>query len=170
MDNNVCRISMAAKRIFFSMLLGVAISLPMHAFTVVIDPGHGGDDPGAIGRIAREKTLNLNAALQLGEMIKEAYPEVDVIFTRKTDVFIPLRTRADIANKNKADLFISIHANASDNRNASGAETFVLGTDRMEDNLDIAMRENAVIKLESDYQSSYEGFDPNSIDSYNPTT
>ena len=166
MNNNVCRISMAAKRIFFSMLLGVAISLPMHAFTVVIDPGHGGDDPGAIGRIAREKTLNLNAALQLGEMIKEAYPEVDVIFTRKTDVFIPLRTRADIANKNKADLFISIHANASDNRNASGAETFVLGTDRMEDNLDIAMRENAVIKLESDYQSSYEGFDPNSIDSY----
>ena len=166
MNNNVCRISMASKRIFFSMLLGVAISLPMHAFTVVIDPGHGGDDPGAIGRIAREKTLNLNAALQLGEMIKEAYPEVDVIFTRKTDVFIPLRTRADIANKNKADLFISIHANASDNRNASGAETFVLGTDRMEDNLDIAMRENAVIKLESDYQSSYEGFDPNSIDSY----
>ena len=154
MNNNVCRISMASKRIFFSMLLGVAISLPMHAFTVVIDPGHGGDDPGAIGRIAREKTLNLNAALQLGEMIKEAYPEVDVIFTRKTDVFIPLRTR------------ISIHANASDNRNASGAETFVLGTDRMEDNLDIAMRENAVIKLESDYQSSYEGFDPNSIDSY----
>ena len=166
MNNNVCRISMAAKRIFFSMLLGVALSLPVHAFTVVIDPGHGGDDPGAIGRIAREKTLNLNAALQLGEMIKEAYPEVDVIFTRKTDVFIPLRTRADIANKNKADLFISIHANASDNRNASGAETFVLGTDRMEDNLDIAMRENAVIKLESDYQSSYEGFDPNSIDSY----
>ena len=166
MNNNVCRISMAAKRIFFSMLLGVAISLPMHAFTVVIDPGHGGDDPGAIGRIAREKTLNLNAALQLGEMIKEAYPEVDVIFTRKTDVFIPLRTRADIANKNKADLFISIHANASDNRNASGAETFVLGTDRMEDNLDIAMRENAVIKLEADYKTTYAGFDPNSIDSY----
>lgn len=142
------------------------MSANMYAFTVVIDAGHGGDDPGAIGRIAREKTLNLNAALRLGDMIKEAYPEVDVVYTRQTDVFIPLHVRADIANKNKADLFISIHSNASDNRNASGAETFVLGTERMEDNLDIAMRENAVIKLEADYQSSYEGFDPNSIDSY----
>lgn len=154
------------KRVVTIIVLGFALCLPMHAFTVVIDAGHGGDDPGAIGRIAREKTLNLNAALQLGDMIKEAYPEVNVIYTRSSDVFIPLHTRADIANKNKADLFISIHANASDNRTASGAETFVLGTDRMEDNLDIAMRENSVIKLESDYQSSYEGFDPNSIDSY----
>ena len=154
------------KRIVTSIVLSVAMSLTAHAFTVVIDAGHGGDDPGAIGRIAREKTLNLNAAMQLGAMIKEAYPEVDVIYTRQTDVFIPLHKRADIANKNKADLFISIHSNASDNRNASGAETFVLGTERMEDNLDIAMRENAVIKLEADYQSSYEGFDPNSIDSY----
>lgn len=154
------------KRLIVTLISGLVMCLPMSAFTVVIDAGHGGDDPGAIGRIAREKTLNLNAALQLGDMIKEAYPEVNVIYTRSTDVFIPLRTRADIANKNKADLFISIHANASDNRNASGAETFVLGTERMEDNLDIAMRENSVIKLESDYQSSYEGFDPNSIDSY----
>ena len=154
------------RRIIANILVCLAVSLPVHAFTVVIDAGHGGDDPGAIGRVAREKTLNLNAALQLGSMIKEAYPEVDVIYTRQTDVFIPLHIRADIANKNKADLFISIHSNASDNRNASGAETFVLGTDRMDDNLDIAMRENAVIKLEADYQSSYEGFDPNSIDSY----
>ena len=147
-------------------MLCLAVSVQMQAFTVVIDAGHGGDDPGAIGRVAREKTLNLNVALQLGDMIKEAYPEVNVIYTRSTDVFIPLRTRADIANKNKADLFISIHTNASDSHNAFGAETFVLGTDKMEDNLDIAMRENSVIKLESDYQSSYEGFDPNSIDSY----
>ena len=154
------------KRIVVNILLCVLMSANVHAFTVVIDAGHGGDDPGAIGRIAREKTLNLNAALQLGGMIKEAYPEVDVVYTRQTDVFIPLHIRADIANKNKADLFISIHSNASDNRSASGAETFVLGTERMEDNLDIAMRENAVIKLEADYQSSYEGFDPNSIDSY----
>ena len=154
------------KRQFATILISLALCLPMYAFTVVIDAGHGGDDPGAIGRVAREKTLNLNVALQLGDMIKEAYPEVDVVYTRMTDVFIPLRTRADIANKNKADLFISIHTNASDNRNASGAETFILGTERMEDNLDIAMRENSVIKLESDYQSSYEGFDPNSIDSY----
>lgn len=136
------------------------------AYTVVIDAGHGGDDPGAIGRVSREKTLNLRAALQLGALITEAYPEVRVVYTRQTDVFIPLRTRADIANKNKADLFISIHTNSAESRSAAGAETFVLGTDRMDDNLDIAMRENAVIKLESDYQSSYEGFDPNSIDSY----
>ena len=154
------------KRLIASIILCLAVSVQIQAFTVVIDAGHGGDDPGAIGRVAREKTLNLNVALQLGDMIKEAYPEVDVIYTRSTDVFIPLRTRADIANKNKADLFISIHTNASDSRNAFGAETFVLGTDKMEDNLDIAMRENSVIKLESDYQSSYEGFDPNSIDSY----
>ena len=158
------------KRLFIYVLLAMSMSVafcvPASAFTVVIDPGHGGDDPGAIGRIAREKTLNLDAGLMLGDMIKEAYPEVNVIYTRQTDVFIPLHKRADIANKNKADLFISIHANASDNRNATGAETFVLGTDRMDDNLDIAMRENAVIKLEADYQSSYEGFDPNSIDSY----
>lgn len=157
---------MNMKRYIVSLLVCIAIGMPMHAYTVVIDAGHGGDDPGAIGRVAREKVLNLNAALQLGEMIKEAYPEVEVIYTRKTDVFIPLHQRADIANKSKADLFISIHANASDNRNASGAETFVLGTERMEDNLDIAMRENSVIKMEADYQSSYEGFDPNSIDSY----
>lgn len=154
------------KRVLINILICMAVSLPVHAFTVVIDAGHGGDDPGAIGRIAREKTLNLNAAMQLGAMIHEAYPEVNVVYTRQTDIFIPLRTRADIANKNKADLFISIHTNASDNRNASGAETFILGTERMEDNLDIAMRENAVIKMEADYQSSYEGFDPNSIDSY----
>ena len=154
------------KRYIISLLVCLAASLSVQAYTVVIDAGHGGDDPGAIGRIAREKVLNLNAALQLGEMIKEAYPEVNVIYTRQTDVFIPLHQRADLANKSKADLFISIHSNASDNRNACGAETFVLGTERMEDNLDIAMRENAVIKLESDYQSSYEGFDPNSIDSY----
>jgi len=154
------------KRLIANIILCLAVSVQTQAFTVVIDAGHGGDDPGAIGRVAREKTLNLNAALQLGDMIKEAYPEVNVIYTRSTDVFIPLHVRADIANKNKADLFISIHANASDNRSASGAETFVLGTDRMEDNLDIAMRENSVITLESDYQSSYAGFDPNSIDSY----
>ena len=154
------------KRKIGVFILMLSLCVPVWAFTVVLDAGHGGDDPGAIGRIAREKDLNLKAVLQLGSMIKEAYPEVDVIYTRQTDVFIPLRTRADIANKNKADLFISIHSNASDNRNAMGAETFMLGTERMEDNLDIAMRENAVIKLEADYQSTYEGFDPNSIDSY----
>lgn len=139
----------------------------MMSFTVVIDAGHGGHDTGAIGlkMKVQEKNLNLTVAKQLAAKIKEVYPEVNVVLTRDTDVFLPLQQRADIANKNHADLFISIHTNAAENRNAQGAETFILGTDRMEDNLDVAMRENAVMKLEED-QTVYQGFDPNSIESY----
>lgn len=135
-------------------------------YTVVIDAGHGGKDPGAIGRISQEKDLNLSVALSAGEKIAKKYPEVKVLYTRKTDVFLPLQSRADFVNKNDADLFICIHTNSADNKDAKGAETFVLGTERMGDNLDVAMRENAVIKLESDYQTAYQGFDPNSVDSY----
>ena len=135
-------------------------------FTVVIDAGHGGKDPGAIGRISKEKDLNLSVSLLAGKLIQEAYPDVKVLYTRKTDVFIPLQGRADFVNKNNADLFICIHTNSAENKKVAGAETFVLGTDRMEANLDVAMRENAVIKLETDYQTAYQGFDPNSIDSY----
>ena len=138
----------------------MAVSLPVHAFTVVIDAGHGGDDPGAIGRIAREKTLNLNAAMQLGAMIHEAYPEVNVVYTRQTDIFIPLRTRADIANKNKADLFISIHINSLPRgKRAYGFQTYTLGKSKRTgkktgvlENLEVAKRENAVILLEKDYK------------------
>ena len=139
----------------------------MMSFTVVVDAGHGGDDAGAIGLVkgVKEKDLNLTVATQLVTKIRQCYPEVKVVMTRDTDVFLPLQKRADIVNKNHADLFISIHTNAAENRKACGAETFILGTDRMDDNLDVAMRENAVMKLEKD-QTVYQGFDPNSIESY----
>lgn len=137
-----------------------------HVFTVAIDAGHGGKDPGAVGKISKEKDLNLAIALSVGKKIQDMYPEVKVVYTRQTDEFISLQGRANIVNKNNADLFICIHTNSSDNRSAHGAETFVLGTEKMEQNLDVAMRENAVIQLESDYQTQYQGFDPNSIDSY----
>jgi len=135
-------------------------------FVVVIDAGHGGTDPGAIGAVSQEKDLNLAVSLLAGNLIKESYPEVSVLYTRETDIFIPLQKRADFANKSNANLFICVHTNSSPVPAAKGAETFVLGTDRLEKNLDVAMRENAVIKLEKDYQTAYHGFDPNSIDSY----
>lgn len=148
-------------------ILLVFFPLCLMSFTVVIDAGHGGDDAGAIGLVkgVKEKDLNLTVAKQLAARIRQQYPDVKVVMTRDTDVFLPLQKRADIANKNHADLFISIHTNAAENRKACGAETFILGTDRMEDNLDVAMRENAVMKLEQD-QTVYQGFDPNSIESY----
>ena len=141
-------------------------NVPKHIYTVVIDAGHGGKDPGAVGAFTYEKTLNLGVALETGRMIKEAYPEVRVVFTRDSDVFLPLQARADTVNKYNADLFICVHTNSSESRQACGAETYILGTDKLEQNLDVAMRENAVIKLESDYETAYQGFDPNSIDSY----
>ena len=148
------------------LILLAVCSLCMMSFTVVIDAGHGGDDLGAVGQKGvREKDLNLTVSKQLAAKITQKYPEVKVVLTRDSDVFLPLQQRADIANKNHADLFISIHTNAAENRKAQGAETFILGTDRMEDNLDVAMRENAVMKLEDD-QTVYQGFDPNSIESY----
>jgi len=136
------------------------------SYTVVLDAGHGGKDPGAVGKFSQEKNLNLSLVLKVGEMLKAQYPDLNIVYTRSTDEFIPLQTRADIANKNNADLFISIHTNASENRNSKGVETFILGTEKAEKNLDVAMRENAVMKLESDYKTTYQGFDPNSIDSY----
>lgn len=148
------------------LILLAVCSLCMMSFTVVIDAGHGGDDLGAVGQKGvREKDLNLTVSKQLAAKITQKYPEVKVVLTRDTDVFLPLQKRADIANKNHADLFISIHTNAAENRKAQGAETFILGTERMEDNLDVAMRENAVMKLEQD-QTVYQGFDPKSIESY----
>ena len=151
----------------FRHLLLVLLVMPLLSFTVVIDAGHGGHDTGAVGLKmgVQEKNLNLAVAKQLGAKIREKYPNVKVVLTRETDIFLPLQERADIANKNHADLFISIHTNAAENRNACGAETFILGTERMEDNLDVAMRENAVMKLEKD-QAVYQGFDPNSVESY----
>ena len=155
------------KYVYF--LFALLLSLPLLAenpFTLVLDAGHGGKDPGAVGRFSKEKDLNLKLALKVGDLIKAQYPEVNVVYTRSEDVFIPLQERADIANKNNADLFISIPTNSAESKKPCGVETIILGTERMEANLEVAMRENAVMKLEDDYQSTYEGFDPNSIDSY----
>ena len=136
-------------------------------FTLVIDAGHGGNDAGAVGKITKEKTINLNVALAFGKLVEQNCPDVKVIYTRKTDVFIPLHTRADIANKNKADLFISIHTNALPKGHISrGLETYTLGMHRAADNLAVAKRENEVILYEKDYKQRYQGFDPNSSESY----
>jgi N-acetylmuramoyl-L-alanine amidase len=133
---------------------------------VVIDPGHGGKDPGAAVGNAKEKDIVLDLSLRLGNSIKATYPEIKVIYTRTKDVFIPLYERANIANKNKADLFISIHVNGTDKTSVQGTETFVLGQHRSKENLEVAKKENSVILLEDDYNTKYEGFDPNSSESY----
>lgn len=136
-------------------------------FTLVIDPGHGGKDPGAIGRFSREKNINLSVAKAFGELVEKNCPDVKVVYTRKTDVFIPLARRAEIANDAKADLFVSIHTNALPGRAISrGAETYTLGMARADENLEVAKRENSVILVEDDYQERYEGFDPKSAESY----
>ncbi len=148
------------------MLVAMLVSVSAHAYTVVIDAGHGGRDPGALGARVQEKTLNLDVSKQLAELIKHNYPDVKVLLTRSTDVFLTLQERADFVNKNHADLFICIHTNAAENKKTCGAETFVLGINKLESNLDVAMRENAVMTLEDDYQTKYQGFDPNSVESY----
>ena len=135
-------------------------------FTVVIDPGHGGRDPGSIGAISREKNINLAVSLLLGDIIEKNHKDTRVIYTRKTDVFIPLDERANIANRNKADLFISIHVNSVRDKNPSGTETYTLGLANTEENREVAMRENSVILMEDDYLHKYEGFDPKSSESY----
>ena len=156
-------------RKYLFLIIAVCLALAAFAgdtYTVVLDPGHGGKDPGAVGAFSKEKDLNLKLALQVGKIMEEQYPDVKVVYTRSTDIFIPLQERADIANKANADLFISIHANSSESKKPRGVETFILGTDKAEKNLNVAMRENAVMKLEADYKTTYHGFDPNSIDSY----
>lgn len=136
------------------------------AFTVVIDPGHGGVDPGALGRKAKEKNINMSVSRLLADMIKEKFPEVKVIFTRTKDVKIPLARRADIANNANADLFISIHSNASKSRSASGCETFTLGSGSNAEAKKAAMYENEVILSEENFEELYKGFDPRSSESY----
>ena len=129
--------------------------------TVVIDAGHGGKDPGAIGKISKEKDITLAVALELGKKIHEELKDVKVIFTRNDDQFIELFERADIANRNKADIFISIHINSSKSKEAHGAEAWVLGLHKSDENLEVAKRENSVIQLEGNIEKNY-GFDPNS--------
>lgn len=136
--------------------------------TVVIDPGHGGHDPGAISKYSKlsEKQINLDLALRLGALIEKSCPDVKVIYTRKTDRFIELAERGNIANRNHADLFISIHVNSAGSAAASGTETFVMGTDKSSSNMEVCKRENSVILLEDDYSTAYEGFDPDNPESY----
>ena len=147
-------------------LVGMCVAASKR-FTLVIDAGHGGHDAGAVGAITKEKAINLNVALAFGRLVERNCPDVKVIYTRKTDVFVPLHVRADIANKNKADLFISIHTNSLPRgRVARGIETYTLGMHRAADNLAVAKRENEVILYEKDYKQRYQGFDPNSSESY----
>lgn len=136
-------------------------------FTLVIDAGHGGHDAGALGTISKEKDINLSVALAFGRYVERNQPDVRVVYTRKTDVFIPLKERANIANRANADLFISVHTNALPaGKIARGFETYTLGMHRAKDNLDVAMRENSVISMEKGYQQTYQGFDPRSSESY----
>lgn len=160
--------------LFIAISLWLSFSLfpQIHAaethFTVVIDAGHGGHDPGAVGKRGKEKNINLSVALKLGKLIRQNCPDTRVVYTRDRDVFIPLHTRAEIANDAKADLFISIHTNsvASRNRSVSGTETYTLGLHRTQENLEVAKKENAVILIEDDYKQRYAGFNPNSSESY----
>ena len=133
---------------------------------VVIDAGHGGKDPGCNGIRTKEKDVALAVALKLGKYIEQNFPDVTVIYTRKDDNFVELFQRAEIANKNKADLFISIHCNANPSTSATGVETYVMGLHKSEANLNVAKKENASILYEDNYKKKYDGFDPNLPEAY----
>ena len=136
-------------------------------FVVVLDAGHGGNDAGAVGRISKEKNINLKVTLAVGRLLEQTCKDVKVVYTRRTDKFVPLHTRADIANHAKADLFVSIHTNSlAKGRIARGTETYTLGLHRTKENLEVAQKENSVILIESDYKQRYAGFNPNSAESY----
>jgi N-acetylmuramoyl-L-alanine amidase len=133
---------------------------------VVIDPGHGGHDPGNMGKKTKEKEIALKISLKVGAYIEKNFPNVKVIFTRKDDHYLALDERANVANKNKADLFICIHANSHTTSKPYGTETFVMGLHKDEGNFEVAKRENSVILLDENYEERYEGFEPNSPESY----
>jgi N-acetylmuramoyl-L-alanine amidase len=169
MDFQVIRLS--------TILLFIVLAIPPDTFgqvpkearqlrTVVIDPGHGGHDPGAVVGDVREKDIVLSVALRLGNKIKNEFPDVAVIYTRSKDVFIPLFERASKAIRNKADIFISIHANYVSTSSVRGTETFTLGLHRSQENLEVAKKENSVILLEDNYSSNYQGFNPKETESY----
>lgn len=168
-------LSYAKKRIFslflvlglsvFSQLIVAQTGLGIH--TVVIDPGHGGKDPGAIGvNKIQEKDVVLSVSLKLGELIKSNFPDVNVVYTRNTDVFIGLADRAKKANKIGADLFISVHANAHGNKKAKGIETWVLGLHKTKAAMEVLKRENSAILMEDDHEQTYSDFDPKDPDAY----
>lgn len=159
---------------FLSVLLtigsGICSAAPGKGFTIIIDAGHGGDDCGAPGTVTNEKSINLAVALELGKLFK-ADKDVKIIYTRSADRFVTLQGRADIANRADGDLFVSIHTNSVDKKSKNrttvrGAAVYTLGLDKSRDNLAVAMRENSVMKLENDYTTTYQGFDPTSAESY----
>ena len=164
---------MCKKSLFCTILLlvfAVVVNAANKSFTLVIDAGHGGRDDGACGAISKEKDLTLKYALAFGKLVERECPDVRVIYTRKTDVFVELKERAAIANRAKADLFMSIHINAMPGRKiARGFQTYTLGKgssgNGMSTNLEVAKRENSVILLEDNYKQSYQGFDPDSPES-----
>lgn len=161
------RLLKSALLLFLLMGLASAGLAAERRFVLVIDAGHGGNDAGAVGAFSKEKNINLKVALEFGRLVETSCPDVKVIYTRKKDVFVPLQERADIANRNKADLFISIHTNAlAGGRIAYGSETYTLGMARADANLEVAKRENSVITYEANYKQTYEGFDPNKAESY----
>ena len=145
----------------FGGMRGPEAPLSRGVRVVVIDAGHGGKDPGCHGKKAIEKDITLKVALQLGRLVKENLKDVKVIYTRRTNTFVELHDRAEIANKNHADIFISIHCNSSP-LPVSGSETYIMGLHTSEANLDVAKRENSVILKEDNYLKKYDGFDPKS--------
>jgi N-acetylmuramoyl-L-alanine amidase len=159
-----------------AVVMMASITMPLHAWSqpltparewvVVIDAGHGGRDPGTHGAKAKEKNINLAVALKTGKYISEYLKDVKVIYTRDDDTYPGLEERANVANKNKADIFISIHSNWWSDQRVTGAETYVLGQTMDEANLRVAMKENSVITFEENYETKYEGYDPNSVESF----
>jgi len=156
--------------LLFILLTGLFVPASFAAspstFTIVIDAGHGGKDSGTLGPTVKEKDIVLAVALKFGRLIKQNHPDVKVVYTRSTDVFIPLDQRAILANNSKANLFVSIHADHAETPSVHGASTFTLGQNRTRENLEIAKRENSVILLEDNYKQRYEGFDPTVAESY----
>lgn len=165
--NYIYMIKLISLFFFFVIISNISVAgANGKTWVVVIDAGHGGKDPGALGTICREKNINLAIALKTGEYLEQNIKNIKVLYTRKSDVFVGLKERAEFANKNKADLFISVHANWAGSNNIRGAETFVMGLSKDEQNLEVAMKENSVILMEDDFSSKYEGFDPKSPESY----
>lgn len=152
--------------VLFNKTSSAFVGAPYRIKTVVIDAGHGGHDVGCIGGHSHEKDVTLALALKLGKQLEDNYPDIRVIYTRKTDEFIDLIERANIANRAKADLFISLHCNANANKAAYGSETYAMGLHVSEANLNVAKRENSVILLEDNYEKNYDGFDPKSTEAY----